>query len=241
MTGFCALCNGLAVIVSLVAAPVATEDLKLDFESPLYAAGVDIDGVEGWRVLPAEPKGTKDAPLAHVTPSDKTGYRQVLDGKHSLVIFANNRSFVHSFPSRLAVKNGCILSYRLWTEVPQGQAAVYLGYPLNKGGTPIGVEAKWADGNFVFFGAKSDLPERVKALPGHDYLVEISFDFRGMKAKGYVTDLTAGLPRESLGEQTLAGEKLIPAEVVKQGGILITKMGSVVVIDNIHIGPVPAK
>jgi hypothetical protein len=241
VTGFCALSHCLAVIVSLLAGPAATEDLKLDFESPLYAAGADIDGVEGWRVIPASPKGTQDASLANITPSEQTGYRQVLDGKHSLAIFANARSFVHSFPPRLELKKDTILSFRIWAEVQQGQTGIYLGFPLDKGGTPVGIEAKWADEEFVFFGGKSGLTERVKALAGHDYQVEIVLDFSAMKARGYVTDLTAGSPRERLGEQVLAGEKLIPAEVARKGGILITKSGSVVIVDNIRIDPPPEK
>ena len=242
MPGFYVLYRGLLLTVLCFAPPQkAPDDFVLNFESPLYAPGADIDGVDGWHIVPAIPKGTKDAPLGAITPTEKSGYPQVLAGKQSLAIFANGRSYLHAFPADLKLQDGCKLSWRMWMEVAQGEVGVYLGYPLAKGGTPIGVEARMVEGKFYFFGGDAEQHPKVEVHPKHEYLVEIVLNFTEGKMQGFVTDLTEKTERESLGTQTNASSKLDPAEVVKNGGIIITKSSTVVVLDDIRIDPPAAK
>jgi hypothetical protein len=245
--GFCIISRTAAMLFDdvdiNVVPPTPPEPIlpgTVDFENPVYVSGETVIGVDGWQqFLGATAVVTTDA----------------LNGEKS-VRFSGTRSIaLRHFGPGTTYDDGTIIRANLMadgTSPADSHAEFFFSDAPEVGKSPAGIIGI-VGGNIFVFGlldgevmSDDGIDTGVPFLTDVEYLLEMEMDFTNQTFDSFVTNLTAGDPRVSLGtagfwSADAQGNYLpvVPGDDATGGWILVTRTGAVATYDDISVGLAP--
>ncbi len=215
------------VLLGLLAG--TTYAAMVDFETPTYAAGFTVIGVDGWE----EFIGASTT----VNPDTWIGDSRVLEGSQSMRMDGARSIVTRPFDAGpIGYDTGTIVKTRMLVDnTADAMGEFYFSHEIDPGGssTPAGIIGA-VGGNFQLFGYSSpgvagSIDTGIAFSADTDYLLEIELDLDTQSFNAFATDMTSGGARTSLGSAPLAlAGHLLPGDYATSGFALISRVAPVI-------------
>ena len=211
---------------------------KVDFEAEVYVAGSTVAGVDGWSSNSAAATTISSTSVLEGTKSQR------IDGSGGATTYTSRR-----FVPGTIYGDGTTIRGRMMVDGSStGTAELFLSHNMAASATPAGIIAQ-AGGNFFVYGmvggalaTASGWDSGVAVVSDADYLLELELDLTNQSFESFVTNLSAGGSRTSLGTYDFAygaGDSIGPEDIPSSGYFLVTRGTTVAIYDELDLYNTP--